>query len=317
VYDPRVGRFLSTDPLAREFASLSSYQYAMNTPIQATDLDGAEAKLSNEDLGRSIAITTVMTAWEIRNSITNTFLRMNSDLETAARIYKFAQIGITDPEVIKNYQLRMRTVVVNEEEILCLMCPNGTEIVRTYRREAVLEPKNSAGRELIEAGLDVLSIGSSLLLAKTGTVNSPVLFARGSGAIVMGMWRTSMTILYNVRRLSSVGANSGLQGVHQLDNVMEAGMSFVGPNAKELYAKGGRFIGWESNDGLKRFRPPAYKQNLKKYQANFEQRTSREMHWDNSSDAGSRSNVHVDTDKGFDYNSKRKEPDSQNSGTNN
>jgi RHS repeat-associated protein len=42
IYYPRVGRFLSVDPLAKRFPHFSSYQYAGNTPIQAVDLDGGE-----------------------------------------------------------------------------------------------------------------------------------------------------------------------------------------------------------------------------------------------------------------------------------
>jgi RHS repeat-associated protein len=41
-YDPRVGKFLSVDPLQKHFADLTPYQYANNTPIQALDLDGKE-----------------------------------------------------------------------------------------------------------------------------------------------------------------------------------------------------------------------------------------------------------------------------------
>ncbi|WP_343670450.1 RHS repeat-associated core domain-containing protein [Chitinophaga sp.] len=44
VYDPRVGRFLSVDPLTRNFPSLSSYQFASNSPIANIDLDGAESQ---------------------------------------------------------------------------------------------------------------------------------------------------------------------------------------------------------------------------------------------------------------------------------
>ncbi len=43
IYDPRVARFLSVDPLAKDYAMLTVYQFASNTPIQAIDLDGAEA----------------------------------------------------------------------------------------------------------------------------------------------------------------------------------------------------------------------------------------------------------------------------------
>jgi RHS repeat-associated protein len=42
IYDPRVGRFLSVDPLQAKFPFHSPYQFAGNTPIQAIDLDGAE-----------------------------------------------------------------------------------------------------------------------------------------------------------------------------------------------------------------------------------------------------------------------------------
>jgi len=45
IYDPRIGRFLSVDPLHRNFPWWTPYQFAGNTPIQAVDLDGAEILL--------------------------------------------------------------------------------------------------------------------------------------------------------------------------------------------------------------------------------------------------------------------------------
>jgi len=45
MYDTRVGRFFSPDPLIvneQQYPELSSYQFAGNTPIQAVDLDGLE-----------------------------------------------------------------------------------------------------------------------------------------------------------------------------------------------------------------------------------------------------------------------------------
>ncbi|MDP4150865.1 MAG: RHS repeat-associated core domain-containing protein [Bacteroidota bacterium] len=41
-YDPRIGRFMSVDPLAKRYPYYSAYQFAGNTPIQASDLDGNE-----------------------------------------------------------------------------------------------------------------------------------------------------------------------------------------------------------------------------------------------------------------------------------
>jgi RHS repeat-associated protein len=42
IYDPRLGRFLSVDPLSEEFPWNSTYAYAENNSINYIDLDGAE-----------------------------------------------------------------------------------------------------------------------------------------------------------------------------------------------------------------------------------------------------------------------------------
>jgi RHS repeat-associated protein len=47
MYDPRLGRFISADPVGRQFPFYSPYQYAGNKPIWATDLDGLETNYTN------------------------------------------------------------------------------------------------------------------------------------------------------------------------------------------------------------------------------------------------------------------------------
>lgn len=42
IYDPRLGKFLSVDPLTGNYPWYTPYQFAGNTPIQAIDLDGLE-----------------------------------------------------------------------------------------------------------------------------------------------------------------------------------------------------------------------------------------------------------------------------------
>jgi RHS repeat-associated protein len=44
IYDPRLAKFLSVDPLTNKFAWFSPYQFAGNTPIRAIDKDGEEPK---------------------------------------------------------------------------------------------------------------------------------------------------------------------------------------------------------------------------------------------------------------------------------
>ncbi|MCO5237941.1 MAG: hypothetical protein M9904_14595 [Chitinophagaceae bacterium] len=46
IYDPRLGRFLSVDPLTSKYPMLTPYQFASNTPIQAIDLDGKEGVIN-------------------------------------------------------------------------------------------------------------------------------------------------------------------------------------------------------------------------------------------------------------------------------
>ncbi len=43
IYDPRLARFKSLDPLQKKFPELTPYQFASNSPIANVDLDGKEA----------------------------------------------------------------------------------------------------------------------------------------------------------------------------------------------------------------------------------------------------------------------------------
>ncbi|MBL0744799.1 leucine-rich repeat domain-containing protein [Chryseolinea lacunae] len=51
IYDPRIGKFLSVDPLTTSYPWLTPYQFASNRPIIATDIDGLE---SNDECGQII-----------------------------------------------------------------------------------------------------------------------------------------------------------------------------------------------------------------------------------------------------------------------
>ena len=54
IYDPRIVRFKSIDPLQRDYPYYTPYQFSGNSPIQAVDLDGREPKrpkMLTNDLG--------------------------------------------------------------------------------------------------------------------------------------------------------------------------------------------------------------------------------------------------------------------------
>jgi RHS repeat-associated protein len=51
MYDTRICRFWSVDPLHSDYPELSTYQFASNTPIWAIDVDGLEARIYTETAG--------------------------------------------------------------------------------------------------------------------------------------------------------------------------------------------------------------------------------------------------------------------------
>ncbi len=93
IYDPRLGRFLSVDPLEGEFPWNSPYSYAENDPINSIDLDGAEkAKPSTVDMakvllgvvGKGILQTQNLLSAETHKSVRN---RMQKSLEIQKKTY--------------------------------------------------------------------------------------------------------------------------------------------------------------------------------------------------------------------------------------
>lgn len=47
IYNPRISKFLSIDPLTKEYCFYSTYQFAGNNPIKFIDIDGKEPGLSD------------------------------------------------------------------------------------------------------------------------------------------------------------------------------------------------------------------------------------------------------------------------------
>jgi RHS repeat-associated protein len=76
IYDPRLGRFLSVDPISNEYPELTPYQFASNTPIWAIDLDGLEGlvatgmPMGNSGNGHGM-ILSVPDARRINSTISN------------------------------------------------------------------------------------------------------------------------------------------------------------------------------------------------------------------------------------------------------
>ncbi|WP_412465569.1 polymorphic toxin type 47 domain-containing protein [Pedobacter sp. KLB.chiD] len=60
IYDPRIGKFLSVDPIANQYPELIPYQFASNSPIESIDLDGLERQSSKDNSVKEAAGTALL-----------------------------------------------------------------------------------------------------------------------------------------------------------------------------------------------------------------------------------------------------------------
>lgn len=75
IYDPRIGRFLSNDPLTKEYPWYTPYQYAGNKPISFIDRDGEEEARPEEI---AYAILNPFDAMTVKNNSTLAFQAANN-----------------------------------------------------------------------------------------------------------------------------------------------------------------------------------------------------------------------------------------------
>ncbi len=83
IYNPRIGKFLSEDPLTKSFPMLTPYQFASNSPIASIDLDGKEGLwyifAKTGVYGATTAAIINGTEDGVKASVTNTYNLITKD----------------------------------------------------------------------------------------------------------------------------------------------------------------------------------------------------------------------------------------------
>ncbi|MBS0646370.1 MAG: RHS repeat-associated core domain-containing protein, partial [Verrucomicrobia bacterium] len=94
-YDPRLGRFLSTDPLSRSFPWYTPYQYAGNNPILFIDIDGLEP-ITPQQFSRTVA-------WLVSNKpmYIGNFKRIHYELFTRRVYYGEGSLNKTEQNKLR------------------------------------------------------------------------------------------------------------------------------------------------------------------------------------------------------------------------
>jgi len=115
IYDPRLGRFPSVDPITKKFPMLTPYQFASNNPIRLIDIDGLEGGEPPDNTGQ----TTITT--EVSGSVIN-------------RVY-------TTTTTTPDFTYRMgETITTRREQRIGRVNPDGTF---TFEIEVEFRPKST------------------------------------------------------------------------------------------------------------------------------------------------------------------------------
>ena len=69
IYDPRLGKFLSVDPLSTNFPWYTPYQFAGDKPIIAIDLDGLEEYVVTKELYRNGTTKAIVIQYTTKNDV--------------------------------------------------------------------------------------------------------------------------------------------------------------------------------------------------------------------------------------------------------
>jgi RHS repeat-associated protein len=107
IYNPRIGRFLSVDPLTKSYPMLTPYQFASNTPIMAIDLDGLEMiyywtaqKKEYSGLYQALRILNHSGIW---SELKKSFAKDNNLTDIYINVYPLPEttMGQTEPQHIQ------------------------------------------------------------------------------------------------------------------------------------------------------------------------------------------------------------------------
>lgn len=120
IYDPRVGRWLSLDPLQAKYPHLSPYAYVANSPILMIDKDGKDIWI--------VMVENTMYPSEM-------FGHNSLYLENEGEVWYYSAGGKSFPRKEKTYEIRFFDGVSMETEKRSYKTPDGDGIISQYNRE--------------------------------------------------------------------------------------------------------------------------------------------------------------------------------------
>jgi len=168
IYDPRLGRFLSADPVEKSFPWYTPYQFAGNKPIWAVDLDGLE-----ELMKTSVSIQEAST-----NNIKRIFSEDQVRSQIAGKIYEQINKNVKSKQEnhfsTGNRYPEERAIIIDaiKDNIKVDLSNNYAAIQDPDTKEPSLfySIVKGAGKFIGEEGQPFVTQAAGVTLAKTGTL---------------------------------------------------------------------------------------------------------------------------------------------------
>ncbi len=127
IYDSRVARFMSLDPLFRKFAWNSPYSFAENDVIRSIDLDGEEKYVVNQYRDENGAITKI----RIHSAVSNDGKVLDQHLTLNGTDYSGSEVLIINHDAAENKSYNAKTKFNRIQQKVFDNKNNMTPIVRS------------------------------------------------------------------------------------------------------------------------------------------------------------------------------------------
>ncbi len=291
IYDPRVARFLSTDPLTDEFAWWTPYQFAGNTPTNTIDLDGMEVpKNKNKNktekaVKKSEAVDFSGAKLKRENykswqelaqgdpfANISTF-GMNTAKAGWNQLVDLAEIGVNLTSADGMNKIWNETILPTAKFIFFDWQNLNPEQQLNFLKTVASDPETW---ENLTATLAMAVITEKWIPSLKLPVPKELQPLKNEIQAIINTEKVTSTgvawekISGIVRDAAKGKGNFGL-GSGTMDEAMAAGKSWVGDGYR--IASDGKSL--VSKDELRIFRPPTLKPKLGKKQANFEWKTKK------------------------------------------
>lgn len=186
IYEPRLGKFLSVDPIAKNYPWYTPYQFAGNMPIIAIDIDGEEPAVKNME-ARDVFIphryATITTADVYRNAVISFF--MNHDKkdyepvgEAETKVAFFFSHQVIPPQMSETSEATMDRIRLYNDVVTSLFSTNQSSInsaIKTINTPSRFFYQNAVAVYIPPAAIERLTLATlAKILSKS---DSPALIS--------------------------------------------------------------------------------------------------------------------------------------------